>query len=433
MLGCAAIWIQLPSLDDPVYINAAIAASETRLKRLQDLAASPETNAYLHPQFLPFWGEQGEYQENSEVEKTIVAWSKYYSWNYEERLEHRPFLEKRDPQYMKARADFEQLLGPLGECLERPVFAPPNFNWQKDTYHDNFIRLRQLATALQAYAESKQVEGGPEEGLRALRLCWRLGALQTGRGEIPLMLGISFQAMTDGTLLDRLGPSEPMSEKAWLELAKTLRAESFSAVQFTHLLQDDLVSTERYYSAAAKGSLPAVNGQPVPKNSWWENLVVQRDLRMEKNGMTVFLKSHQPDSRFQLSPQSTQFSIQDWLVGRSSFMLDIKAQNWPGLSGHLLGQRTRMEGLALCAGLFAYRSRHGDLPATLDEVRSLGLDPDSSFPWESMEYHPPDTLLLPLKDADDPKKFGALASSRGSWMTPTSEGLLFTLTPSKKE
>lgn len=425
LAGCFTIWAKLPGVRDPDAVAAAIATSDKRFSKLKEQATSPLTNGYLQPELLNFWAP-GQYPKNDPAARVLDAWAAYGSQSSGRSVDHRSLLKSKDHAYIKARGDFESLLGPLSSALEKPVFVPPEWTRSLDSETASLISLRHLASSLSAYSESLAAQGRHEEALANLHLGWRLGALQASQSEISLMVGISIQSLTSDTLLHLPRAQGSISKESWLALARALQESSFSPTLANQSLEDELARVIQFHKDATRGKFNQGNSS---RNIPGTQLLMDRELRMAKNTIRMVQEASAGQPTIVLPPKVVNFTLSGWLAGGSSFMASVNLPNLQRASLLLYGTRAEMAGLSSCAALFAYRQQHGALPSRLQELESLGITASPGFPWESMTYEPP-KLFIKLPAEVIGTRPGIKQDSPYTtvpWMTRTSEGLEFDL------
>ncbi len=406
-LGSVFIWLQFPFVEDPVFVDSVIAQTEARYEELKIMTQDRERNGYFQPELLPFWSEE----VGSPAGEALLACREYLDGPGETR---RQLWESKDPAYLAALEGFKPFLKPLEAALSKELLAPEAspldqpYHWRSENWPD---KLSSVLFALSIQLEALCFEDRKSEAIELANLCWRLGNRLALEGVDRLDASKVFLMAANSIFLDQFSPESKVPAESWLSASHTLTRETLRTADLTSAISYDLGAQVRAWRKRLAGQLsPAPGWSPHP--GWREQILLKRELRAGENRLTRILKANQGGPIWLSFAGTPRCLSPPYLSYVSRLTCQVHAV------------RTQMAGLATCTGLFAYRERHGHLPDSLEQLSELGLKSDPDFPWSSMTYRPPDTLLLPWAN---PILRGELESQ--TWMKVTPEGLEFQLTP----
>lgn len=406
VIGMFWIWVQFPTSKYDQLLQEQRREVTQRHDALQAQAKNPESNGYLDPVFLPFWGSEDTRQASAAVNQKITAWTEFSSLKRGQTVDHAGLVN--EPSYLETRKDFEELLPGLHQALERPVFTVPGTQPTLFRQRLGLTAMRSLAFALSALAEAQVSQGEMGEASRSLLLMYRLGHHVSSQGDpAQLAVGRVFQREACRSLLNTV-PTTSLSVDLAQEWASEL--ESFPPTNL-------LARAAAYEMVALSETLKVSSSRQGMMTSWHYRLpgMMAREERICFNLMGESVSSLQSGNSL---PRPPSGGLGDWLAGRSGDLSTIWIPQFDRLQLQLEYSEKLCQGVRLSCGLLAEHSRTGAWPKDL---------PDNEAQWDHAKqqlFVPLPTQLMARCQRDGIAKAGTEA---GSWMTVKSDGLLFNL------
>lgn len=371
-----------------------------RHAREQQAAVKQASNAYLDPDFLPYWGRKGMEQHDPSPAGTQLKPLESLSdlangedMNLEGRFKA-PAVRKKFKQfarfYPKVHKVFNQpdLLVPLTEPQNIMTVAPEWIAW------------RGLVQRLSAYAEYLKLEGKTDEALIVAVDLIRFARLVSHQQLtlIRAMMGMAAQSIAQDTLAMVLDNSSPQGS---LEpLLRTLEDTQFPASAWADCLEAEYCQHINSIPKLKQQSSGPSSFSPLsllPGLEW-------RELRMFKNDYLEMLQQVRQGQPIN-SSWASSMGPTTWLLGRHSVLSAIGIANYPKTGKNFELVRTRQAFLHVFVGLLRARQLSGRFPADLAQLQASGYKPLDGLELKRLIYKVKDgriTLELNLQPQELP-------------------------------
>ncbi len=368
------VLISLPPRHYDVAVNAALAASTRRQTERKSQLKNPDSNGFLAPSLLSFWGK-GENQ--GPVKETVSRWANAFSdQGLGRRVDHAGLHKARDQAYRESRAAFEALIPDLAAAFSKPAFQPVNEDFTAPTEAPNEQALTLLALALNGYAESLIAEGQSARAALVYEMVFREGhLLGDDVGSVQSMIGVSIQALAFQSLVAHLRPDAPLTTAQWAGLSRGVAAATPTPVALVRAIENDLA----FGTAFLQRPRASYDGDAKPLRGFYLIPGARaRDLRIYHNLMGAFLEEAGGGVILKSTPPATPEAI---LAGQSGPGTALLVPRYDFQAARFSLHGAKMCGLAATTAICAYRAKHGKLPASLAELDALGLQAPGGAPW----------------------------------------------------
>jgi len=355
-------WCALPSVHSEAEVKQVLSSQQQAFEEDQKVSKDLALNAFLDPQFAPYWGRKSvEMRPNSPVADTVSAMREYSILGAAKDPQTARLWQRKDGALRKAAADFAVLNSSLQKVLARPYFVIPNSQVPSiDSETANFLAQRNLAQALSAYAEVQIADGKPEVALGTALEILSLAKLvvsQKSHNLIGIMVASALQTTGQETLAAVLQSSNRWSPTSLHQALAGLESTFVSPDLALESLECELWLAQNYFRAKPDTALGKIPGL-------WS-----REWRLYQNDYfpaIQAMRAHQPVNLAWVS----QFSVMNWLLGQHSWVSGTVFPNFNRISGLLELGRQRRDFLHLYAELLLQQAE-GKLPSSLDP-KSLG-------------------------------------------------------------
>lgn len=362
-------WMLYPASRYEALSNQLLQASQARHLQEQQVARS-ESNAYIDPAFLGYWGRPGlEATPDSLAEEklTLLAGLSDLEEGAETDLERR----WKDPKVRERMDAFGEFYPKLRKVCRQPHLVVPMAEPQTILTKDPpWLKLRRILLIQSAYAEYLVLAGKTAEALQVSHDQLRLSRLvcQQQTYSIRSMVGASCQSMAQQTLAMILCRSRLVDS-----LEETL--EVLETTQLAPTLYADCLEAE--YCSWVR-SIPKLQHTSAQSGTthWLSRVpgIEAREQRLYKND---FL--HVIEQLHQGLPVDTswtrRFGMTDWILGRHSILAAIGLMNFSDGDRiyHLVRQRQAF--LHGYVALLRAQNDQGKPPESLQQFLSSGYRP----------------------------------------------------------
>lgn len=386
-------WVSYPPSRHAAEARELHQRLQTQFEQSQRWARDPQKNAYLDPQFLPYWGRKDlEHRPGSEPERIVNALTE---WS--DLAQKKPAgIEKNpsDPKLQAAIQEFQPLLAGWTEATHKPAFvapesSPPHF----ETVVPNYLALRNLAQAASAYSHWLITQGRGDEALQHQLVTLRMSRKLAGEpaGLLSTMIAIACGDVARLTIQKILvQPNCTLSPQLLKELLSTLEQTQLPAERISQSFETEYYVFHNSFLDPKSQSSQMLNQLYGP----WQRFlpgVQQRESRMATNDYMDLLESFRNDS-----PQGFQQKVQsmneggplgNWWTGRHSLVSTLLIPNLVQSQNHLSLARRRQSFLHLQASLQSYRRQHGSWPQSLEQLKVSGYPPLEGLEWNEVEWN----------------------------------------------
>lgn len=373
--GLLAWFVSTPVERQRARVEAALQSARTRHESARSTLKDPEQNGLLEPELRSFW-------DRSLAQETALAqagsrWAQAYSFAfYGQRVAHQAMLSAQDAAYLEARQAFGNQVPALVKGLSRPHFAPPNEDYANPLYALDEQSLSHCVAGLSALGESLLAEGAIDSAALVYEVAFRLAFRVTeAGGSLVMAQGMAMQAIPFQSLVWDLSPAIPLSPDHWRGLSRALLESTPTRAVLQRAIEDDLAFGVTFLQAP-RGSydgdarhlrgaylIPGLRG---------------RDLRTYRNLMGQVLEQAAAGTVTVALPSPERSAMLGGSSGPGTLLL---APDYASLSARWSIHQAKLHGLALSAGLCAFRRQNGHYPESLDQLDSLQLLGPENQPW----------------------------------------------------
>ena len=355
-------WIALPSVHSEADVRQLLSTQQRAFEEDQKASRDLTQNAFLDPQFAPYWGRKSvEMKPGSPVADTVLAMREYSSVSAAKDPQTARLWKQKDVGLHKATADFVAMHSSLQKVLARPYFIIP---WTQapsfESESANFLALRNLAQGLSAYAEVQLADGKPEAALETALEILALAKLvvsQKSHSLIGTMVALALQTTGHVTVAAVLQSSDRWKPGPLRQALAVLESRFVSPDLALASLEAEFWFTQNYFQGKPPSTFSKLPGL-------WN-----REWRLFQNDYfpaVQALRNHQPVNLGWMN----QLSAMNWLLGQHSWVSGTLLPNFNRISSLLETGRQRRDFLHLYTELLL-RQAEGQLPASLDP-KSLG-------------------------------------------------------------
>jgi len=300
-------WVSYPPSRYEAMSAKVLSDGAARHAEEQKYARRPDHNAYIDPDFLPFWGREGiEKRDPSpagEQLKVLDGLCDLYEGK-DVGLEKR----FRESAIRKRFEKFQQYYPRIHKLCQLPDFVAP-LNQPGDLLTDpmELVALRRLPMYLSGYAEYLAVQGKNSEALAVAMDSLRFARLVNHQQFTLLrsMIGLAVQHISQSTLamlLDNSRAGVPLEK-----LMQTLQATHLPATAFGQCLESEYCQAMNSLGSLSKNQ--SFSWIPSPPG------LESREFRLYKNDFMEMLHQVRQGQPIQ-SGWSAGFGSADWLLGR---------------------------------------------------------------------------------------------------------------------
>lgn len=430
-IGVYFFWVSSPAITNSAPVDEAIKATKTRLDELQSHANNPDENGFLNKTFVVYWGVTGQqYTKDSEIEKTVEAWSQNYSsQGTGEVVNHADLAAKKDAEYLAKREAFAAEVPGLVESLNKPYFVAPEKGRRSiTTLYPNLVAMRAVAQGLSGYGEALASEKKYDEAINVYIANWNLGKNLYSQGSLLYdAIGNAIQSLTSASFETYIRPELNVSAADWKRVADALadrfadKDAVFGSVQGevtigVWYLEDSLSGKTNTDAGDISQELSSLSMAPG---------ILDRERRMYWNTCGEFLEAVKNDKEDEFFKRVEKFDLGTWFSGDMSVLAAVALPNVSRSEANMSIGRKHLQALAVACALISQNKATGsfpnaiqDLAATYPKLKEAGaLDLEFQYQAES------GSLLLPLAEAELEK----VSTGEASWVSKEKDGIKFSL------
>lgn len=396
-------WVALPSVHSAEKVSELLARQQRNFEEDQKLARDPQQNAFIDPQWSPFWGRKSvEAKPHSKVEDAATALRDFGFLGSDDRAEIAVFRRQRNPALARAETDFREVLPALDQALHRSAFILPSAEAPHfETQALNYLALRSIAQALSAYSEVKLADGNESAALDATLQILALAKLVVGQKAHPLitvMIAAAIQTTGQETLGYLLQSSSHWNEGQLRKTLAALQSSPVSARLGLEALEHEFWVAQNTFAKGLDSRAPAMMRLP---GVWG------REWRLYQNDYTRCLEA----ARSGRPVPNSVYTDANWYLGRQGWLSSMTMPNFERALSLLEVSHQRQDFLHLYTELLLYK-RQGRLPKELSPQWLRRLDPTHvSYRVEKgephLEYDLDSGLARTLPKASGAKRNGA--------------------------
>ena len=423
------IWARYPKLSHPKLITDTVARANERFKTRQGGANDPEQNAYLEPNFLPYWGIRAQQKENEPAEQAVEGWTAVAYDKQGRQVDHQALLKTSDTSdYHKGRDGFQAIYPKLSEAIARDKFVVPADKISLVNETAQFANLRTVAQAQVALAYSLGAEGKTQEAQSVILDILRFGWLQQGDTMIGELIGMSIQTLALDPFQDLWSPGSKTSKEDWLKFASAFQRYAPTAEAFVNILEVELVALDQILDDMLAGK--QVSGAGITTGAGTNiPFILKRERRILLNQVSQTLRDAQAGNFPGGATKQIPFSWGGWLKGETGILASVATPNYDKPAAMMTLHRAKMNGFAVACALLAFRAENGSLPENLSDLKDYGIEFNDEMPIDRftldpekslLTYHLPQIIVTVTK-AEQQKL------PKGSWIRVKSDGLEFQL------
>ena len=363
-------WVCYPPSRNESMSVKILSEGAARHAREQQAAVRQDSNAYLDPDFLPYWGRKGMEQHDPSPAGTQLKPLESLSdlaqgkdVNLEGSLKE-PTVRQKFQQFARFYPKIHKI------CNQPDMLVPLTEPQNIMTVMPEWIALRGIAQKLSAYAEYLKLEGKADEALGVAVDSLRLGRL-IGHQQLTLlraMISLATQSITQDTLAMVLDDAQIQGS---LEpLLRTLEDTQAPASAWADCLEAEYCQHIN--------SIPKLKQQSSGQSSFSPLTLLPglewRELRMFKNDYLEMLQQVHQGQPINSSWASSMDSS-TWLLGRHSVFAAMTIPNYSRAGRNFQLIRTRQAFLHVFVGLLRARQMSGRFPAGLAQLEASGYKP----------------------------------------------------------
>lgn len=385
----AIVWVHYPSAAYSADEQAVIDQFRQREKVEQSVPKTAESDSYLDPLFLPYWGRKGLEEGANKVEPVVKAFSLYCDQLQGSDVLLEASIQKKDPKLSKAVAGYAELYRAFQVMLDKPHFVVPRDRPRGyDTKVPNFLSYRGLTGTNSGYAYYLCLIGKTDEALSVidctLRFCRKIDGPADGLLSHMISVACNFYTQSAG-LVVLTHYKTPPSRQALQQFIDTLSQTQSTDSDFLRSAENDYAVTADYITAVREGKVPPEEVTFGPGIASKFPGVLSRELSILNHdyfSVIIELKAgRQPDLSWM-----DNVGAADWFLGRHSVASSMLVPNFSrAMDQHRLC-REKQAFLHLYASLLLDALKQGRWPATLSDLKKRGYTPLPGMELEKLKY-----------------------------------------------